>query len=137
MSKGFNETLPTYGGVYGGGASNLEIKKYVESSDAIVYVGRFASDFNTGEFTAFVDEQAVIEIQRFWLSFSGGEKVHVSMKHTLNALARDFEKNPLQHVSGKVDWDPYSLRPKDSGALNQDYLWAVSTPLAEAASAGN
>lgn len=42
MSKGFDETMPTFGGVYGGGGSLPEIKKCVEGSDAILYIGRFA-----------------------------------------------------------------------------------------------
>lgn len=63
MGKGFNETLKNYGGVRGGGASNPEVKKYVESADVLLFVGR--NDFNTGEFTVEVNGKGVIDFQRF------------------------------------------------------------------------
>lgn len=42
MGKGaLNETLPSYGGYYAGAASFPEIRQYVESSDAIMFIGRY------------------------------------------------------------------------------------------------
>lgn len=41
MSKGFDETMPTFGGLYGGGGSIREVKDFVEGSDAILYLGRY------------------------------------------------------------------------------------------------
>ena len=42
MGKGtLNETLPSYGGYYAGAASFPEISQYVESSDALLYIGRY------------------------------------------------------------------------------------------------
>jgi pyruvate decarboxylase len=42
MGKGsLNETLSAYGGYYAGAASFPEIREYVESSDALLYIGRY------------------------------------------------------------------------------------------------
>ena len=42
MGKGtLNETLSSYGGYYAGAASFPEICQYVESSDALLYIGRY------------------------------------------------------------------------------------------------
>ena len=42
MGKGaLNETLSSYGGYYAGAASYPEIRQYVESSDALLYIGRY------------------------------------------------------------------------------------------------
>lgn len=42
MGKGaLNETLPSYGGYYAGAASYPEIRQYVESSDALLFIGRY------------------------------------------------------------------------------------------------
>ena len=42
MGKGaLTETLPSYGGYYAGAASFPEIRQYVESSDALLFIGRY------------------------------------------------------------------------------------------------
>jgi TPP-dependent 2-oxoacid decarboxylase len=42
MGKGsLNESLSSYGGYYAGAASFPEIRQYVESSDALLYIGRY------------------------------------------------------------------------------------------------
>ena len=42
MGKGtLDETLSSYGGYYAGAASFPEIRQYVESSDALLFIGRY------------------------------------------------------------------------------------------------
>ena len=42
MGKGsVSEHLPSYGGVYGGESSYPEVKKFVESSDCILWLGNY------------------------------------------------------------------------------------------------
>lgn len=42
MGKGsVNETLPNYGGIYGGIGSYPQVREVVESSDAILWIGRY------------------------------------------------------------------------------------------------
>jgi pyruvate decarboxylase len=48
MAKGeVAENLDTYGGLYGGGGSEPAIRKFVESSDCVLWLGSYPSDFNT------------------------------------------------------------------------------------------
>jgi pyruvate decarboxylase len=42
MGKGsITEHLPTFGGIYGGASSFPEIKKIVESSDCVLWLGNY------------------------------------------------------------------------------------------------
>jgi pyruvate decarboxylase len=122
MGKGFNETLKNFAGLYGGGGSYPEVKKYAESADVLLWIGRYGNDFNTGEFTVKVNEKGVIDLQRFWLTI-GGSKFHTSMNYTLAALVESLKKSPLSRSAASVTWDPYPSKPEANGALTQDFLW--------------
>jgi pyruvate decarboxylase len=85
MGKGaLDETQPNFGGVYQGAGSHPGVRKAVETSDCVLWIGnvqasphftfqaannsmliRVQTDFNTGEFTDNVPEDATIEFQRF------------------------------------------------------------------------
>lgn len=41
MSKGFDESMPTFGGVYGGFASTKEVREAVESADCVLWIGAY------------------------------------------------------------------------------------------------
>jgi pyruvate decarboxylase len=122
MGKGsINEKL-TYGGVYQGAGSHPDVKAVVEKSDAILWIGRFASDFNTGEFTMNVDESKIIDLQRFWITI-GGKRTDLKMKQLLKALVEAVKKTPLSEKAG-VTWEPYgSAVSTKSGDLSQAFLW--------------
>ena len=52
MGKGaVDETLPNYGGVYAGDASNAGVQERIEAADLLLTIGSVKSDFNTGEFS--------------------------------------------------------------------------------------
>jgi pyruvate decarboxylase len=43
MGKGaVDESLPTYGGYYGGGGSFDYVREYIDKSDALLFLGRYA-----------------------------------------------------------------------------------------------
>jgi pyruvate decarboxylase len=56
LGKGaVDETLPNYGGVYAGDASNSGVQKRIESADFLLTIGAVKSDFNKGKcFTALL-----------------------------------------------------------------------------------
>lgn len=123
MGKGSaNEELSNYGGVYGGAGTHPEVKKAVESTDCVLWIGRYGSDFNTGEFTMAIAEDKIIDLQRFFLTV-GGKKVDLKMKHLLRALIAEVKQKPLS-AKFAVTWDPYPLRNLPAtGNLTQDFLW--------------
>jgi pyruvate decarboxylase len=85
MGKGaLDETQPNFGGVYQGAGSHPNVRNAVEASDCVLWIGnvqaspyltfqaaddlmliRVQTDFNTGEFTDNVPEDATIDFQRF------------------------------------------------------------------------
>jgi len=42
MSKGFDENLPKFGGIYGGLASPKPVREAIESADCILWVGSYS-----------------------------------------------------------------------------------------------
>jgi indolepyruvate decarboxylase len=50
------ENHPQYLGVYEGAMCREEVREYVESSDCLILLGVFMSDFNLGVFTAHLDQ---------------------------------------------------------------------------------
>jgi len=127
MGKGAaNETLPTYGGVYGGAGTYPDVKKAVEGADAVFWLGNYPSDFNTGEFTDNVKEEVIVDFQRFHVKI-GSQKYDVGMKGLLQALVQDLQESPLSRAAApKVSWNPYPLQDqKAEGKLTQDYLWTA------------
>jgi pyruvate decarboxylase len=123
MGKGTaNEELTNYGGVYGGAGTHPEVKKAIESTDCALWLGRYGSDFNTGEFTMTIAEDKIIDLQRFFLTI-GGKKIELKMKYLLQALISDIKQKPLTSAFS-VTWDPYPLRSLPAtGNLTQDFLW--------------
>jgi len=60
----------------------------------VFFISRYASDFNSGEFTARVSEDKTVEFQRFYIRMRD-KKVDFKVKHLLRALVDDFKANPL------------------------------------------
>lgn len=56
-----DETHPAFGGVYAGDVSREDVKKRVEGSDLVLYVGGLKSDFNSGGFTYRITKANTIE----------------------------------------------------------------------------
>jgi len=126
MGKGsVPENLPTFGGVYGGLASWPDVRNAIETSDCVLWLGNYPSDFNTGEFTEQVKEEVTIDFQRFFIKI-GGVRYDVKMKYVLEALLENLQKSPVKHTMKAVSWNPYPLDyPPRKSILTQDYLWAA------------
>lgn len=82
MGKGgLDETIPQYAGVHCGAGTLSSVKEALESVDAVIWIGNYPSDFNTGEFTTVVNKNAtIVDLQRFTVSI-GKIQYAVSMKH--------------------------------------------------------
>ena len=90
MGKGgLDETIPEFAGVHSGAGSLPDVKKALESVDAVIWIGNYPSDFNTGEFTTVVNKDAtIVDLQRFdvWI---GKKQYQVSMKHVSSLTIND------------------------------------------------
>ncbi|KAK9369637.1 thiamine diphosphate-binding protein [Lipomyces kononenkoae] len=127
MSKGgISEALGCFGGVYGGGASIDEVRRYVEESDLVLFIGSYQSDFNTGEFTANIAPSVSVDFQRFVVNVLGTEH-KLCMNYVLRRLISVLRSgNKKLQVGDQVEWDPYPLDRLEAPAkLTQDFLWAA------------
>ncbi|KAF2263194.1 pyruvate decarboxylase [Lojkania enalia] len=126
MGKGsVNEDLPQYGGVHFGAGTHPGVKNAMESSDFVLIIGNFPSDFNTGEFTCVFNKNIIefVDFQRFSVSI-GEIKYPVSMKFVLQGLNKDLQRSKLMKAAQKVTWNPYpTLEFSPSEHLKQDFLW--------------
>lgn len=121
-----SEASDRFGGVYNGLASKPDINTTIESSDCVLWIGKLSSDFNTAEFTEYVDLHKTIEFQRFWTSIEG-RKVDLNMKWVLQKLNEDLRSTPLkmEHAWSSVPCTPYT-KPESSvtgGRMTQAWLW--------------
>ncbi|KAF5668392.1 pyruvate decarboxylase [Fusarium heterosporum] len=127
MGKGgLDEAIPQYAGVHSGAGTLTGVKNALEGVDAVIWIGNYPSDFNTGEFTTVVNKDAtIVDLQRFSVSI-GKTQYNVSMKHVLRSLVESLRSNPIAKIEQRVTWDPYpkfSLQASD--LLKQDFLWGA------------
>jgi pyruvate decarboxylase len=124
MGKGsVSEHLPTFGGVYGGASSVAEVKAAVETSDLILWLGNYPSDFNTGVFTETLNKDVVVDFQRLFVKI-GRERFDVKMKYVLEELISALKEKPIAPKQRGVSWDPYPTDDiKKEAILTQDWLW--------------
>ncbi|KAG9496176.1 hypothetical protein J7337_012757 [Fusarium musae] len=97
MGKGgLDEAISQFVGAYSGAGTLSAVKEALESVDMVIWIGNYSSDFNTGEFTTFLNKDAiVIDLQCF-------------------------------SVSVDVTWDPYPKFNFQAGdELKQDFLWGA------------
>ncbi|KAF4988095.1 hypothetical protein FGRMN_9961 [Fusarium graminum] len=108
MGKGgLDEANPHYAGVHSGAGTLTGVKNALEGVDAVIWIGNYPSDFNTGEFTTVVNKYAtIVDLQRFNVSI-GKTQYNVSMKHVLRSLVESLLSNPIAKVEQQVTWDPY------------------------------
>ncbi|KAF5640059.1 pyruvate decarboxylase [Fusarium tjaetaba] len=127
MGKGvLDEAIPQFAGVHSGAGTLPAVKEALESVDTVIWIGNYPSDFNTGEFTTVVNQDAiVIDLQRFTVSI-GKTQYPVSMKHVLQRLVYSLRSNPVSIASRHVTWDPYPKFSFQAGdELKQDFLWGA------------
>ena len=121
-----SEASDRFGGVYNGFGSNPGISEAVESSDCVLWIGKLSSDFNTAEFTEYINLDKVIEFQRFWISIDG-RKVDLNMKSVLQKLNEDLRSIPLrlEHAWGSLPCTPYTKLASavPSGKITQAWMW--------------
>ncbi|CZR44631.1 putative PDC1-Pyruvate decarboxylase, isozyme 1 [Fusarium proliferatum ET1] len=127
MGKGgLDEAIPQFAGVHSGAGTLPAVREALESSDMVIWIGNYPSDFNTGEFTTVVNKDAVIiDLQRFavWI---GKTQYPVSTKLVLQHLVDSLRSMPVSMASRCVTWDPYpKFNFQANDGLKQDFLWGA------------
>ena len=120
------EASDRFGGIYYGLGSKADVKEAIESSDCVLWIGKLSSDFNTAEFTEYIDLDRIIEFQRLWISIDG-KKFDLNMKSVLQKLNETLQSTPLQleHAWNSMPCIPYAKLESTvpSGKMTQAWLW--------------
>lgn len=119
MGKGgFDEAIPQFAGVHSGAGTLPAVREALESSDMVIWIGNYPSDFNTGEFTTVVNKDAVIiDLQRFavWI---GKTQYPVSTKlvsiafghHQRSQLTLSGSSTPRGFASFDASFHGFTMR---------------------------
>jgi indolepyruvate decarboxylase len=87
-----DEQHPAYAGMYDGALMNERVRRFVEDSDLIINVGAPMTDFNTGAFTAHLDQAKAITIGHHRTQVNGKTYGSVEIGDLLAALAQRLPK---------------------------------------------
>ncbi|KAH8650115.1 thiamine diphosphate-binding protein [Xylariales sp. PMI_506] len=130
LGKGIaNESTPLFGGSYVGAGSQKDVAKIVESSDCILWLGNYPSDFNTGIFTEKVNLDAVVDFQRFY-TLIGKERYEAKMAYVLQKLLETLQGHPTLYKRGSSVQVARRrpVQPAASEVITQDWFWQRLTP---------
>ena len=125
MGKGaVNETIPTYGGVYAGEGSKLEVRDTVESSDLILSIGSMKSDFNTTGFSYRTSQLNTIDFHSTHTVVRFSEYPGVSMKSLLRKIIErvDLDQLSLGHHPA-ITANGISHVDEDNETITQKWFW--------------
>jgi indolepyruvate decarboxylase len=119
------EQQPAYIGMYDGKLMDEAVRVFVESCDSVVLIGAICSDFNTGAFTAHLDQEKTIDIRHHRTRV--GKKVYpnIEMKDVLAELTRRVTKRNQKPVLRPASLGPVKGTGKDSITADALYpRWA-------------
>ncbi|SPO01329.1 probable pyruvate decarboxylase [Cephalotrichum gorgonifer] len=123
MGKGaLDESDPRYGGIYAGSGSDPEVRKRVEDSDLILFVGALKSDFNTAGFSYRTSQLNTIHLHSRLCAVRYAEYPGVRMRGVLQRLTKKVDLS-------KVNTVPVSAKSRtiraagDSQVITHDWFW--------------
>lgn len=129
MGKGaVDETLPNYGGVYGGSGSHEDVREMVESSDLVLSIGAIKSDFNTAGFTYRVSQLQTIDFHSNFVKVKYSEYRNLRMNGVLTKVARKIGKLSTQTIPKPTNVVDDSGKNGDDQVITHAWLWPKFSP---------
>ncbi|CZR52292.1 related to Pyruvate decarboxylase [Phialocephala subalpina] len=129
MSKGIiNKTYPNFGGLYSGSGSFDSVRSYVESSDCVLSIGSFNSDFNTTGFTTKLATDKLIDMHTDTVSV-GQTTYNVHMRGVINSLLSQLDSSQLKVSTEALQLSrtranvPSPLENYPESVITHEYLW--------------
>jgi indolepyruvate decarboxylase len=118
-----DECHPNYLGMYDGRLMDEPVRDAVESSDLLIMIGSIRSDFNTGAFTARLDNARTIDIGLHATTVRGRVFRDVELSDLLAALAeRGYRPRSIRHV--RPDETTANPSGSDGDPITADQLYA-------------
>jgi len=116
-----DEALPGYIGLYDGRIMNPEVRDFVEGCDCVLNIGALWSDFNTGAFTAMIDQSRVIAVMQHEVRVGHATFCNVEMRDVLEGLAKVLTPKPA--VAGPVLRGLGEPKGSLSDRITPDYVY--------------
>jgi len=110
------ENHPQYLGVYEGVMGREEVREYVESSDCLILLGVFMSDFNLGIFTAHLDQGKSISVTSEKVSIQYHTYEGVEMEDFVRVLT---EANIRQREDADI---PHPPSPEPANPVSEKQI---------------
>jgi len=115
-----DETHPNYIGMYDGKLMNEQIRAFVEGCDCVLGIGAMQTDFNTGSFTANIDQTKSINIMHDSVRVGTAVFNNIVMKDVLEALAKELPRKTIQAPKILKLGDP---KGEAEDKITADYLY--------------
>jgi pyruvate decarboxylase len=124
MGKGaIDETLPSYGGVYAGSASNPGVKDRVESSDLVLTIGSIKSDFNTAGFSYHISQLKTIDFHSSYVRVRYSEYPGVRMNGVLRKVTEQLPALNITPGPTKENTVPSNQVEASDPTITHAWLW--------------
>ncbi|KAH8805286.1 pyruvate decarboxylase [Xylogone sp. PMI_703] len=121
-----NESLLNYHGMYAGIASKDTIRKYVETSDLVLFLGPLKSDYNTTGYTHQLPTQNTVDIYPD-STHIGYACYNLPFSEVINGLTESLDVNKFKVVDTSILSLniplPLTTKPHPTGTVTHDYLW--------------
>ena len=91
-----DEGHPRYIGMYDGKLMNEQVRAFVEGCDCVLGIGAMLTDFNSGAFTAQLDQSKSINIMHHSVRVGRAMYNNVEMKDVLVALAKELQRKEVR-----------------------------------------
>ncbi|MDZ8183237.1 MAG: alpha-keto acid decarboxylase family protein [Nostoc sp. ChiSLP02] len=130
MGKGLlEETHPQFIGIYGGAASQENVRMRIEQADCVLSIGVLMTDLSTAKFSAKLDPSHTIELHGESVKIKRALYKNVGMADLIPALSQRLQHRDAQTLNFKSateNLDPVFTTPlaSDSTApITQEYFW--------------
>ena len=124
MGKGaVDETLPAYGGVYAGTASQPGVAERVESSDLVLTVGALKSDFNTAGFSYRTSQLNSIDFHSTHCVVKYSEYPGVKMRGVLRKVIDRVDVSKLAKAETPGIVNAVKENEDPSPTITQAWFW--------------
>lgn len=130
MGKGLlEETHPQFIGIYGGAASQKNVRSRIEQADCVLSIGVLMADLTTGKFSAKLDPGRTIELHGEYAKVKRALYQDVAMADVLSALSQRLQHRDAQTLNflpatENLDAGFTDHLPSDSSApITQEHFW--------------
>jgi TPP-dependent 2-oxoacid decarboxylase len=130
MAKGLlEESHPQFLGLYDGALSDEGVRRRIEEADGVLAIGTLMTDFNTGEFSARLDPERLIDVQSHLTRVRHALFPRVAMRDLLHAVTPRLRRRvgatrgAPARLAGVGGGGNGHFEPRPSAPITQARFW--------------